>query len=39
MLILHKLYVPDAQALQINSAQARSRFVEFGRDKNRQKPR
>jgi hypothetical protein len=33
MLILNKLWMPDSQVLQINSAQTRSRFVEFGRDK------
>jgi hypothetical protein len=29
-LILNKLWTPDSQALQINSAQRRSRLVEFG---------
>jgi len=33
MLILKELWMPDSQALKINSAQTRSRFVEFGRDK------
>ena len=37
-LILNKLWTPDSQALQINSAQRRSRLVEFGRDKTRHIP-